>query len=84
MNTWHSRKRIAVIKRSSGKWNIYPHLNKTQRSIMLSLKEGKTPEEIINSKVKGMSKANVYKVIKLLKSEKVLEDDKDQEEESNY
>ena len=31
-----------------------------------------------------MSKANVYKVIKLLKSEKVLEDDKDQEEESNY
>ena len=84
MNTWHSRKRIAVIKRSTGKWNIYPHLNKTQRSIMLSLKEGKTPEEIINSKVKGMSKANVYKVIKLLKSEKVLEDDKDQEEESNY
>ena len=84
MNTWHSKKRISVIKRSSGNWNIYPCLNKTQRSIMLSLKEGKTPEEIINSKVKGMSKANVYKVIKLLKSEKVLEDDKDQEEESNY
>ena len=84
MNTWHSRKRIAVIQRSTGKWNIYPHLNKTQRTIMIALQKGMKPDEIINSKEKGMSKANVYKVIKVLKSEKVLVDDKFQEEESNY
>ena len=69
MNTFHSKKRIAVINRSTGKWEIFPHLNKTQRSIWSSLKEGKKPEDIIDSNKQGMSKANVYKVIKILKAE---------------
>ena len=75
MNTFHSKKRIAVINRSTGKWEIFPHLNKTQRSIWSSLKEGKKPEDIIDSNKQGMSKANVYKVIKILKAEGVMEDE---------
>jgi hypothetical protein len=49
-------------------------LNKTQRSIFAALKQGKKAEDIISAK-EGMSKANVYKVIKILKSEGVLEDE---------
>ncbi len=75
MNTFHSKKRIAVINKSTGKWEIFPHLNKTQRSIWSSLKEGKKPEEIINAAKEGMSKANVYKVIKILKAEGIMEDE---------
>ena len=75
MNTFHSKKRIAVINRSTGKWEIFPHLNKTQRSIWSSLKEGKKPEDIIDPNKQGMSKANVYKVIKILKAEGVMEDE---------
>ena len=74
MNTFHSKKRIAVIERATGLWQIFPMLNKTQRSICKALKEGKKPEDIISVK-EGMSKANVYKVIKLLKAEGVLEDE---------
>jgi len=74
MNTFHSKKRIAVIERATGVWQIFPHLNKTQRSIYLQLKQGKKAEDIISVK-EGMSKANVYKVIKILKEEGVLEDE---------
>ena len=74
MNTFHSKKRIAVIERATGAWQIFPHLNKTQRSIYLQLKQGKKAEDIISVK-EGMSKANVYKVIKILKEEGVLEDE---------
>ena len=77
MNTFHSKKRIAVIQRSTGKWDIFPMLNKTQRFVYNKLKEGQTAEQIIqDSKGKeGMSKANVYKTINLLKSEGVIEDE---------
>ena len=74
MNTFHSKKRIAVINRAKGSWDIFPMLNKTQRSIFAALKQGKKAEDIISAK-EGMSKANVYKVIKILKSEGVLEDE---------
>ena len=74
MNTFHSKKRIAVIERATGAWQIFPHLNKTQRSIYLQLKQGKKADDIISAK-EGMSKANVYKVIKILKEEGVLEDE---------
>ena len=77
MNTFHSKKRIAVIQRSTGKWDIFPMLNKTQRFVYNKLKEGQTAEQIIqDSKGKeGMSKANVYKTINLLKLEGVIEDE---------
>ena len=75
MNTFHSKKRIAVIERVTGLWQIFPHLTKTQRSIYLLLKEGKKAKDIINPTKDGMSKANVHKTIKLLKAEGVLEDE---------
>ena len=50
-------------------------LTKTQRSIYLKLKEGKKAEDIINATQEGMSKANVYRTIKILKAEGVLEDE---------
>jgi cation transport regulator ChaC len=76
MNTFHSKKRIAIINRTTGKWITVPMLTKTQRSIWELLDKGKTAEEIIKaSKGKeGMSKANVYKVVKILKQEGVLDD----------
>jgi predicted transcriptional regulator len=74
MNTSSSKQRIAVINRSTGKWEIFPMLNKTQRSIWSELKKGKTAKDIISIK-EGMSKANVHKVIKILKSEGVIEDE---------
>jgi hypothetical protein len=56
-------------------------LSKTQRNIWKLLDKGKTPEQIIESGKgkdgtvqEGMSKANVYKVVKILKSEGVLDD----------
>jgi len=75
MNTFHSKKRIAVIERVTGLWQIFPHLTKTQRSIYLLLKEGKKAKDIINPTKDGMSKANVHKTIKILKAEGVLEDE---------
>ena len=50
-------------------------LSKTQRSIYNELKEGKKAEDIINPLKEGMSKANVYKTIKILKSEGILDDE---------
>ena len=75
MNTFHSKKRIAVINRSTGQWEIFPMLNKTQRSVYAELIKGKKADEIINPTKDGFSKANVYKVIKILKAEGVLEED---------
>ena len=75
MNTFHSKKRIAVLSRSTGSWEIFPMLNKTQRSIYKQLMDGKKVDEIINPTKDGMSKANVYKVIKILKLEGVLKDE---------
>jgi len=74
-NTFYSKKRIAVISRSTNKWEIFPMLTKTQRSIYNQLKEGKKAEDIINPVKEGMSKANVYKTIKILKSEGVIENE---------
>ena len=74
MNTFHSKKRIAIINRTTGKWITVPMLTKTQRSIWKLLDKGQTPEQIITAGVnqEGMSKANVYKVVKILKQEGVL------------
>ena len=83
MNTFHSKKRIAIINRTTGKWLVVPMLSITQRNIWKLLDKGKTPEQIIESakgkdgKVQeGMSKANVYKVVKILKQEGVIKDEK--------
>ena len=73
-NTFHSKKRIAVIQRSTGNWSIFPMLTKTQRKIFTALKEGKKAEDIIDPNKEGMSKANVYKTIKILKKEGVLDE----------
>ena len=75
MNTFYSKKRIAVIERSTGLWQIFPHLTKTQRSIYLQLKQGAKTKDIINPTKDGMSKANVHKTIKILKAEGVLDDE---------
>ena len=77
MNTFHSKKRIATIERSSGKWEIFPMLTKTQRSVWNLLQQGKTPDQIINSNkgIQGMSKANVYKIVDMLKKEGVHKDE---------
>ena len=69
MNTFHSKKRIAVIQRGTGKWLIFPMLNQTQRKIWKALQEGKKPEQIIDKQKEGMSRSNVYKVIAILKRE---------------
>ena len=76
MNTFHSKKRIAIINRTTGEWLLVPMLSKTQRKIWKLLDKGKTPEQIIEASKgqEGMSKANVYKVVKILKSEGVLDD----------
>jgi KaiC/GvpD/RAD55 family RecA-like ATPase len=77
MNTFHSKTRVAIINRTTGKWLIVPMLSKTQRKIWELLDKGKTAEQIIEAGKgqEGMSKANVYKVIKILKQEG-LKDDK--------
>ena len=79
MNTFHSKKRIAIINRTTGRWIVEPMLNKTQRSISALIREGKTADEIVaagkKSKGEGMSRANVYKVIKILKAEGVIKDE---------
>ena len=83
MNTFHSKKRIAIINRTTGEWLMVPMLSKTQRNIWKLLDKGKTPEQIIEASkdkdgksAEGMSKANVYKVVKILKQEGVLDEKK--------
>ena len=83
MNTFHSKKRIAIINRTTSTWLIVPMLSKTQRKIWKLLDKGKTAEQIIEAgkdkngkSAEGMSKANVYKVVKILKQEGVLDDKK--------
>jgi hypothetical protein len=49
MNTFHSKKRIAIINRTTGKWLIVPMLNQTQRKIWKLLEKSKTPEQIIEA-----------------------------------
>jgi Fe2+ or Zn2+ uptake regulation protein len=58
-------------------------LSKTQRKIWKLLDKGKSAEQIIEAgkdkngkSQEGMSKANVYKVVKILKQEGVLDDKK--------
>ena len=77
MNTYHSKKRIALINRSTGQWSIYPMLTKTQRSILDFIKAGKTAEQIITSNkgVQGFSKPNVYRIIDMLKNEGMIKDE---------
>ena len=74
-NTFHSKTRIAVIERATGKWTVFPMLNKTQRKIFTLLKEGKKAADIIDPNKEGLSKAHVYKTIKILKKEGVFEDE---------
>ena len=74
-NTFHSKTRIAVIERGTGKWTVFPMLNKTQRKIFTLLKEGKKAADIIDPNKEGLSKAHVYKTIKILKKEGVFEDE---------
>ena len=57
---------IMSIDRRNMKWSKHPLLNKTQRYIKDQIKKGVTVEDIINSGKQGCSKANVYKVKKLL------------------
>jgi len=83
MNTFHSKKRIAIINRTTGEWLLVPMLSKTQRKIWKLLDKGKSAEQIIEAgkdkngkSQEGMSKANVYKVVKILKQEGVLDDKK--------
>lgn len=74
-NTFHSKKRTAVISRNTGEWFIFPNLTKTQRTIWKKIKDGLSPIEIIDPVKEGLSKANVYKTIKILKAEGLLDDD---------
>ena len=77
MNTHHSKERTAIINRTTGKWLLLPNMTKTQRKIHKLLMEGKDPTAIIDygtaKKEKGMSKANVYKTIRLLEKEGLYE-----------
>ena len=79
MNTFHSKKRTAIINRTTGRWLVFPQLTKTQRKIYNELLSGKLPQAIINPEKEGMSKANVYKTVKILKLEGLYEEPK-----SNY
>jgi hypothetical protein len=83
MNTFHSKKRIAIINRTTSEWLIVPMLSKTQRKICKLLDQGKTATQIIEAhkdksgkSEEGMSKANVHKVVKILKQEGLLKDEK--------
>ena len=79
MNTFHSKKCTAIINRTTGRWLVFPQLTKTQRKIYNELLSGKLPQAIINPEKEGMSKANVYKTVKILKLEGLYEEPK-----SNY
>jgi|TARA_Y100000592_G_scaffold38844_1_gene61701 hypothetical protein len=77
MNTHHSKERTAIINRTTGAWLLFPKLSKTQRKIYKMLQEGQSAMKIIEdakkNKSEGMSKANVYKTIKLLEKEGLYE-----------
>jgi KaiC/GvpD/RAD55 family RecA-like ATPase len=78
MNTYHSKTRTALINRANGNWFIFPKLSKTQRIIWQKLKEGKDPKTIIDEGKgkEGLSKANVYKTIKILEGDNLYEANK--------
>jgi len=57
---------IMSIDRRTMTWSKHPLLNKTQRYIKEQLSKGISVEDIIKSGKSGCSKANVYKVKKLL------------------
>ena len=82
MNTTHSKERTAIINRSNGSWLLFPKLTKTQRKIWNQLKAGKLPAQIIDNKKDGMSKANVYKTIKILVQEGLY--DEEDKHSGNY
>tara|TARA_A100001035_G_scaffold264482_1_gene245845 strand:- start:1712 stop:2401 length:690 start_codon:yes stop_codon:yes gene_type:complete len=82
MNTTHSKERTAIINRSNGSWLLFPKLTKTQRKIWNQLKAGKLPAQIIDNKKEGMSKANVYKTIKILVQEGLY--DEEDKHSGNY
>ena len=77
MNTHHSKERTAIINRTTGSWLLFPKLSKTQRKVYQLLKDGYTATAIIDyfkaKKTDGMSKANVYKTIKILEMEGLYE-----------
>ena len=77
MNTHHSKERTAIINRTTGSWLLFPKLSKTQRKVYQLLKDGYTATAIIDyfkaKNTEGMSKANVYKTIKILEMEGLYE-----------
>ena len=77
MNTHASRPRIAIIERSTNKWQMFPLFDQTKRKIAELLEKGKTPEQIMkaNKDEKGFSKANVYKLVQQLKNTKEVKKD---------
>jgi len=54
-------------------WKKHPLLIKTQRKIKEELDAGKEAKDIIDPNKDGFSKANVYKVMKMLKKEEANE-----------
>ena len=69
---WQKPFVMSVDKRSM-EWKKHPLLIKTQRKIKEELDAGKEAKDIIDPNKDGFSKANVYKVMKMLKKEEANE-----------
>ena len=61
---------IMSVNKETMEWKKHPLLTKTQRKIKVALDSGKDVKDIIDPKKEGFSKANVYKVVKILKGGK--------------
>jgi len=61
---------IMSVNKETMEWKKHPLLTKTQRKIKVELDSGKDVKDIIDPKKEGFSKANVYKVVKILKGGK--------------
>lgn len=61
---------IMSVNKETMEWKKHPLLTKTQRKIKVELDSGKDVKNIIDPKKEGFSKANVYKVVKILKGGK--------------
>jgi hypothetical protein len=69
---WQKPFVMSVDKRTM-EWKKHPLLTKTQRKIKEELDAGKEAKDIIDPNKDGFSKANVYKVMKMLKKEEANE-----------
>jgi len=61
---------IMSVNKETMEWKKHPLLTKTQRKIKVEIDSGKDVKDIIDPKKEGFSKANVYKVVKILKGGK--------------